>query len=220
MEIKNNSLNVILLGMSGSGKGTQAQMLVDRYDLEYIGTGGLLRDFSKKDNVAAKKLKIELSEGRLAPTWLPFYLWMDKLASVSENKGILFDGSPRKINEAILLEDVLKWYGRDNVKVVLIEVSEEESYKRLISRGMCLKCGKSDNIESDNTGLDCKHCDGKMDVRPEDTPDAIKTRIEWFAKEVSRVVEFYEKQGNLIKIDGGQSVEKVSEDIIKAIESK
>ena len=220
MESNKNPLNIILLGMSGSGKGTQAKILVERYNLEYIGTGELLRDFAERDNVAARKLKIELEDGNLAPTWLPFYLWMDRLANIPEDKGILFDGSPRKINEAILLEDVLNWYGRDNVKVVLIDVSGEESYKRLINRRTCKKCGKSDYVSPEQGEVICGHCGGVMTIRPEDNPEAIKRRIKWFKNEVSQVVEFYEKKGKLFRVDGDQPVDKVAEDIKRVIEAE
>ncbi len=213
-----NPLNIILLGISGSGKGTQAKFLCQRYGLEYIGTGDLLRTFAKKDNPASRKLKKDLSEGKLAPTWLPFYLWMDKLVEVDEKKGILFDGSPRKIHEAELLDEVLDWYDRKNIKVILIDVSEKEVFKRLINRRTCQSCKKSAYVSQNQGDSICEYCGGVMHTRPEDNPDAIKKRIEWFKKEVSQVIDFYKKKGMLIKVNGDQPKEKVFEDIINAIE--
>ena len=218
MEEQKKPLNIVLLGISGSGKGTQAKVLYEKYNLEYIGTGNLLREFSNEDNVAAKRLKKELAEGRLAPTWLPFYLWMDKLAHVSEDKGVLFDGSPRKLSEAQLLTDVLDWYQRDNLKAILIEISEEESFKRLINRRTCGKCKKSAYVEKEKEEAICDYCGGLMDIRPEDNPESIKTRIKWFKEEVSQVIQFFEKHGKLIRINGNQPIVKVSEDIIRALE--
>ncbi|MBI3671270.1 nucleoside monophosphate kinase [Candidatus Azambacteria bacterium] len=218
MNEEQKPLNIILLGISGSGKGTQGGILRERYNLEYIGTGDLLRQFSKEDNAVARRMKQELAEGKLVPTWLPFYLWMNKLAHVSEKKGVLFDGSPRKIMEAELLEDVLDWYGRSNIKAILIDVSPEESFRRLINRRTCEKCGKSAYISQEKTEAICEYCGGVMRIRPEDNPEAIKTRIKWFHDEVSQVIDFFEKKGQLIRINGDQSVDDVTKDMIKAIE--
>jgi len=215
---KDHPLNIILLGISGSGKGTQAKMLCEKYNLEYIGTGDMLRKFAKEENAAARKLKEELDIGHLVPTWVPFYLWMDRLVNVPEEKGVLFDGSPRKIGEAELLSDVLFWYGRKNIKAILIDVPEEEIMQRLLNRRTCAKCGKSAYVAPEEKSTVCGHCGGEMKIRPEDNPDAIKKRIEWFNHEVQEVIHFYDIHGEIIRINGNQPIDKVSEDIVKALE--
>ncbi|MEK7487918.1 MAG: nucleoside monophosphate kinase, partial [Patescibacteria group bacterium] len=73
-------LNLIILGRSGSGKGTQAQILSHEFNLEYIGTGDLLRKFSERENAAAHRMKETMAQGKLAPSWMPFFIWMEKLA--------------------------------------------------------------------------------------------------------------------------------------------
>ena len=145
---------------------------------------------------------------------------MKKLLNTPEDKGILFDGSPRKIQEAEILEDVLEWYGRRNIKVILIDLSDEESFRRLMSRRTCEKCGKSAYIELEEAEVVCGHCGGIMRIRVEDNPESIKARIKWFYDEVSQVIDFFEKKGELIRINGNQSIDDVTKDIISSIEKK
>lgn len=220
MESDNNKkpLNIIVLGRSGSGKGTQAKLLCERYNLEYIGTGALLREFAERDNIASKKVKRELAEGKLVPTWVAFFLWMEKLSQVSEDKGVLFDGSPRKVGEAELLGSVLEWYGRNNLKVILVDISREEAIKRMINRRMCARCGRSFYADSDQKDIKCDNCGGNMIMRPEDNPEAIEKRLNWFDEEVSKSINFYEKQGVLVRVNGERPIEEVFQSIVSALE--
>lgn len=211
-------LNIIVLGRSGSGKGTQAKLLCDKFSLEYIGTGVILRDFAERDNIASKKVKRDLAEGKLVPTWMAFFLWMEKLSQTPEDKGVLFDGSPRKLSEAELLGDVLEWYDRNLVRVVLIDISREEAIKRMINRRVCSKCGRSFYVSHDSGDVKCAYCGGDMMIRPEDNPQAIEKRLNWFDDEVSKSIDYYEKKGILIRINGEQPIEKVFQDMISAIE--
>ncbi len=219
MENQKKPLNIILLGISGSGKGTQAKKLIERFNLKYIGTGELLRNFSQKDNFAARKIRDELKKGNLAPTWFAFYLWLDELVSVPEDQGVIFDGSPRKMQEAEFIDEVLEWYERDNVKVLFIEVSEEEVLRRISKRRVCEGCGKNFIVNDPNEqNLICEECGGKLVVRMEDQDkNAIRRRLEWFKKEVMPVVEHYKKKGNLIVINGEQSIDDVFAEILSKL---
>ncbi|MBI1755355.1 nucleoside monophosphate kinase, partial [Candidatus Azambacteria bacterium] len=172
-------LNIILLGRSGSGKGTQAKLLVKEFGLEYIGTGDLLRAYSERDNTLARRLKETLAQGKLAPSWMPFFVWMEKLAYSDLKKGVLFDGSPRKIAEAKMLDEVLEWFGRTNVKVLLIDVPREVAKKRLLNRSVCAQCGKGVYTGGEN-GKRCLYCGGNVITRAEDNPAGINARLAWY----------------------------------------
>ncbi len=213
--MENEPLNIIILGRSGSGKGTQAKLLVDAFHLEYIGTGNLLRTFSERDNVAAKCVKRMLGAGELVPSWLPFFVWMEKLAYSDEQKGMLFDGSPRKLEEAKILDEVLAWFGRAKVKVILIDVSREEVYQRLMKRRICSQCGRGADFEDEHINAkQCHYCYGSLTVRMEDNPEGIKTRLDWFDEHVVPVIEHYKKKGNLIEINGLQDPETTHKEIL------
>ena len=213
--MEHETQNLIMLGRSGSGKGTQAKLLVDEFNLEYLGTGDLLRAFTERGNPAAIKLKEVLMSGKLVPSWLAFFVWMEKLAYTNIHKGLFFDGSPRKIEEALILDDVLEWFGRANMKVILVDISREEAYHRLINRRVCSQCGKG--AYAQDAGAKCKYCHGELTTRMEDSPDAINVRLDWFDEQVVPVIEHYEKKGNLVRVSGMQSPEEVHQEVLKAL---
>ncbi len=217
-EMDNEPLNIIMLGRSGCGKGTQAKFLVDAFHLEYIGTGSSLRTFAERDNTAAHHLKEMLATGNLVPSWLAFFVWMERLTYSDVYKGVLFDGSPRKLEEAKMLDEVLEWFGRKKVKVILIDISREEAVKRLMKRRICSKCGKGAYLDDQHSNTtQCHYCYGELTVRMEDNPEGIKTRLNWFDDEVIESVEFYKNKGKLIVVNGEQSPEDVQKEILNKL---
>jgi len=215
-------LILILLGKSGSGKGTQVDLLREKLKLDFLGTGALLRERKKTEDFSGKKISAVIDSGGIVPAPVVFKLWMEKFEAFKNRgdfNGVILDGSPRKLREAWLMEDALKWFEWDkNIKVMVIDISDEEAIKRIGKRKICSKCG---NIVVVPTGEEmdiCAKCGGDLVVRPEDTVEGTKKRLEWFREEVGETVKFYEDQGMLIKINGEQSVEAVFNDIMKEIE--
>ncbi len=157
-------------------------------------------------------------------TPIPFKLWMDSFEEIKnrdgEFNGLIMDGSPRKIKEAWLLEDALKWYEWDKrVKAILIDISEEEAIARLTKRKICPQCNNIVIFSKDNPDIDnCPQCGATLVRRPEDTPEGIKKRLAWFEEEVGQTIKYYEEKNMLIRINGEQDVEAVYSDIIKAVE--
>ncbi|MFA5013595.1 MAG: nucleoside monophosphate kinase [Candidatus Paceibacterota bacterium] len=194
-------LIVTFLGKSGSGKGTQVKLLRDKFDLDYIGTGELLRERKKTSDFTGTKIAEVIDSGGISPTCVVFFLWMAKLEEFKKKtdfNGIVFDGSPRRIKEAYMLDEALEWYEWNNsVKVILIDISDEEVEKRMLLRAN----------------------EAGAEKRPEDSVEGIRKRLEWFKEEVGPVINYYEEKGKLIKINGEQTIEKVFEDILKAIEN-
>ena len=212
------------LGRAGCGKGTQAELLVDKFGLIYIGSGELLRQRTQQKDFTGKKTSQTMEKGELVPTSLIFQLWINRLEEIkkSENsnfKGIIFDGSPRKLIEAQLLEEALKWYEWDkNFRAILIDISREEAFNRLTKRRQCKGCGQLIPYLSHYKDLEkCDKCGGEIIVRQDDTPEAINTRLGLFEEEVVPVIEFYEKNGLLVKINGEQSIEDVQKEILEKI---
>ncbi len=226
---RKKSPTIILLGRSGSGKGTQANFLCERLGFRYIGTGELLRKLAREENFLGTKLKSVLARGDLAPTWLAFYVWLRELADLSPSHGIVFDGSPRMLREVKFLDEVFDWYERKNIKVILIDISREEAFRRLTSREICKECGKvapyrdvrepqsSNELKELNV---CDRCGGKLETRSDDDPEAVQNRMDWFEKEVLPVVEHYRKRGMLTVVKGEQDVEDMFKEIMKAISEK
>lgn len=217
-------LIIVLLGKSGSGKGTQVNLLAERYGLKKISSGEMLRNRKKQDDFTGKKLRAVLDSGGIAETCVIFKLWMDKLEEYKSDenlKGIIFDGSPRKIMEARSMDEALAWYEwNENVKIILIDISDEEIMKRVACRRVCGNgaCNYIPTPEQVKVMESCPACGAKLENRPEDTIEGTQKRLAWFKEEVEPVLDYYSKSDRLITINGEQPIEKVFEDIVKAIE--
>ncbi|MEK7078363.1 MAG: nucleoside monophosphate kinase [Patescibacteria group bacterium] len=186
-----NPRTIILLGRSGSGKGTQAKLLQEKLEpCLYVYTGDLFRELSEVETVAGKKVKEVLSIGGLPDEWLAAFLWQKSLVyNLKNNENIIIDGSPRRLDEAEEMDIVLKWLGRVDIKVMLIDITEDEAVTRLLKR-----------------------------ARNDDTEDSIRSRLQWFNTEAALALEYFEKSGRLIKINGLGAVEEVFDRIKQALD--
>lgn len=215
-------LVIIILGRPGSGKGTQAKLLVKKFDLEYFGGGDALRKRQKVNDFTGKKLTKVMRRGELAPSFVVSKLWIDALEKFKQKekfKGFVSDGVPRKTIQAELLDEGLTWYEWEKrKKVILIDISKKESLKRLTKRRICKYCKRLIPYIGEFKKLKkCDKCGGPLFIRRDDTPTAIKKRLEEFKKEVVLVLNNYKKQGKLITINGEQTIENVFKDVLKAI---
>lgn len=216
---------IIILGPPGSGKGTQAKLLVKKFGLEYFGSGNALRERRKVDDFTGKKLIEVMKMGEWVPDFVISKLWMDKLEEFKQKRkfnGLVSDGSPRKILEAKLFDEALNWYEwQENPKALFINISRKESFNRLTKRRQCEKCGRLIPWIREFKKLKrCDKCGGDLIARKDDKPEAIKKRSEEFKEKTIPVINYYKKQGRLIEINGERSIEKVFKDILKALKIK
>ncbi len=210
----------ILIGPPGSGKGTQAKLLAERFDLKYLGSGDTLRKRIKKPDFTGEKLAKVLEEGSLAPSFVVIKLLLDELEKFKEEKGfkgVVLDGWTRILSEAVFLDEALSWYGWDrDTKAVFIRISPEESYNRLTKRRQCKKCGNIIPWVGEFKEIErCNKCEGELATRIDDNSDSIKRRLEEFEKETVPALEYYRKKEKLFEVDGERSIEKVFEDVLK-----
>ena len=214
-------LNFTLIGRSGSGKGTQAKLLIERFgNLFYVYTGDLFRDLAKANTDTGKRIKKIIKEGGLPFDELATTLWMYKIAyNAKENQGILFDGSPRRLDEAKVIDEFMEFLERkENTYNILLDISREEAFNRLIKRRICKKCERLIPWVGEFKKLKvCDKCGGELITRPDDSSKAINNRLDFYDKRVTEVVDYYKKQNRLIEINGEQSIEDVFQDILKAI---
>lgn len=208
---------IILFGRSGCGKGTQAKLLQKEFGFDYLSSGDLLRERMKENDFSGRKLKKILDRGDRAPTFLMFQVWVDKIREIKNKpdlKGLIIDGSPRSVLEAELMDHTFEWYEWSDVKVILLDISDEEAFNRLSKRRICQKCGRLIPWLGEFKNLKrCDKCGGELKARFDDRPEAIRARLDYFKKDVQPVVDYYEKQGRLIRINGEQSIEEVYRDI-------
>jgi len=213
---------IILLGISGSGKGTQAKLLVEKLGLDYIGTGDLLRRRREIDDFTGRKIGKILDSGKFVPDVSMVRVWIDiweKLKNRELFKGFVLDGAPRKLLEAQLIDQALAWYEwEEYFHVLCIDISEEEATLRLLNRRMCVGCKKIIPYVGEYKNLGkCDTCGGELVKRPDDTPDAVASRIAEYRERVVPVITYYEKSNCLVRINGEQGIEDVHADIIKAL---
>ncbi|MDD5696445.1 MAG: nucleoside monophosphate kinase [Candidatus Pacebacteria bacterium] len=218
--MQNNPSIIIILGKSGSGKGTQVELLRQKMGLDYMGSGDLLRGRKTMDDFTGRKISQTIDNGGIVATPVIFHLWMKRFEELKKKpdfKGAILDGSPRKLKEAYLLEEALEWFEWDkNVKILLVDISDEEVIKRIKKRRICGQCKEILIFEE---GMEkCPKCgSAELLKRPDDELEGVKKRLAWFQEEVVPVIDYYKEKGELIVVNGEQPIEKVFEDILKAL---
>ena len=214
-------LNFTLIGRSGSGKGTQAKLLMKEFgDFCYISTGDLFRDLAKADTATSKKIQKIMNKGGLPFDDMATTLWMHKFAyNLKEEQGLMLDGAPRRVNEAKSFDRYLDFLERkDTTFNLLIDISRDEASGRLLKRRICKDCGRLIPWVGEFKELKkCDKCEGELITRPDDTVEAIKNRLDYYDERVSEVVEYYEQQNRLTRINGEQSIEDVFAEILSKI---
>lgn len=211
------NMNILLIGPQGSGKGTQAEKLVEKSGLFYVEMGGILRDAAKTNPTIDRLINIE---GKLVPDNVALSLVIDKIEKENPTKdGIIFDGFPRSVAQYEMLSSWLLESGKKINVAILIDIPDEESVKRLSARRKCGECGKIWNLvtqpkpPSENK---CE-CGGDLVQRKDDTPEVIKERLNAYHSTTDKLVQLLEQKRILIKIDGTKSIEDVTGDIVGSL---
>ena len=208
-------MNIILLGAPGAGKGTQAELLVNKLSIPAISTGNMLREAMANGTELGKKAKKYMDDGLLVPDELILGIVADRVARPDCQKGFILDGVPRTLAQAQALEDM----GVKIDHVVSIEVDDGEIEGRMTGRRVCAKCGASYHITANppkTEGL-CDLCGGELVTRKDDAPETVRRRLEVYHSTTEVLKDFYGKLGRLRLVNGSQSIEGANEDILKAI---
>jgi adenylate kinase len=213
-------MNILLIGPQGSGKGTQAKILVERFGFFSFEMGGFLRELAKTNPEIAK---IQNEKGKLVPDDMFFFALKELLGEkIISKKGILLDGFPRKISQYEMLKNWFEQQGEKLDIAFLIDISEEETLRRLSARRTCKICGRVWNLfTSPKPPAENKcECGGELYQRKDDTPEAIKKRLQEYSRETKPLINVLEKEGILIRINGERPIKTISRDLVKAIEGK
>ncbi len=216
-------MNIIILGPQGSGKGTQAELLAKKFKLEHIDMGRYLREAASLKTSLGREIneiiniKKELVSDRILKKVVEI-----KLKELPREQGIVFDGVPRNKNQLVYVEEVITEVGRKINLVIALDLSEAESIERIATRRVCSQCKKAYILGKDQeakSGI-CSQCGGLVVQRVDDTPEGVKKRLRIFKEETLPIINYYQKQDKLIKIDGDQSIEKVFQSIVKKIDQE
>lgn len=181
---------LIFLGPPGSGKGTQAKTLADTWSLPHISTGDILRQALKDKTPLGIKAQSYMDRGELVPDKLVEDMVSDRLSQPDTNSGWLLDGFPRTVNQALFLEELLRKLSHNGEKVINLEVPDDVVVERLLERG-----------------------------RKDDAEEVIRRRLEVYRNETKPLINYYSDRQRLLKVNGNQSQEEVTDEIKKVIAS-
>jgi adenylate kinase len=208
-------LVIILAGLSGSGKGTQAELLTKKFGFDYIVIGDLLREEASKNTELGKKINEIINiKGGLVPDYIAFQLIKNKISKTPKGKIILIDGYPRTLNQTKDLDRILRELGKINLVVLNIKISDEVAISRLTKRLVCPKCGA---IYKGNGIKNCLKCGAKLIKREDDTPERIRKRLEWAHKDLDLVINLYKTRGVLIDLDGERALDVIHREIVESL---
>ena len=206
-------MNLIILGPPASGKGTQAKMLAERFNLKHISSGDILRA-----NSGNPKIRKYLENGSLVPDEIVFDFLKREMEDLEGKEGFILDGFPRTIKQAEMLDSFLKEKGMEIDRVIYLDVKDEEVIKRVSGRRVCPKCGATFNVYFAPPKIEgvCDRCKGRLIQREDDREEVVKKRLEIFKKETLPLLEYY--KGKVITINGNRGISEIFGDICKALE--
>lgn len=204
---------IIMLGAPGTGKGTIGNEICKKYNLEHVATGDIFRDEIKRQTELGKKANEYMSKGELVPDEVTIGMVKGKLENLNN---VLLDGFPRTIMQAESLKEILSNKGEQITAVINLVVPDEDLIKRTASRIICSnkECGASYNtifMPPKQEGI-CDKCGEKLIKRKDDEPETIKERLEVYYKNTKPLIEYYEKENLLEKIEINIYSETTKED--------
>jgi adenylate kinase len=212
-------LNLILLGPPGAGKGTQAQRLVEDFELPYYATGDILRQAVTEETEVGKEAKSFMESGDLVPDELICKVIMERIDRPEAEDGFLLDGFPRNLEQAEVLEGALERRGRDLTAALMIEAPDEDVIRRLSGRRICVKNQHLYHVEFDPPKREgvCDQDGSRLIQRDDDKPETVKKRLGVYHEQTKPLAEHYEKTGLLRRFDGTRKPTEVHDHIRAAV---
>ena len=212
-------MDIVLFGPPGAGKGTQAQRLSSRLGIPQISTGDLMRAERKAGTELGRRFDEYMREGKLVPDELVGELLRQRLEQPDATGGAIFDGYPRTVPQAELLERLLAERGRKVDVVVALEVPLEELVDRITGRRMCGSCGQVYHVRYNPPPPSgrCGRCGGELVQRPDDTEEVVRTRYEEYRRKTEPVLQWYRERGLVREVNGVGSLDEVAAGIDAAL---
>jgi|YNPNPStandDraft_1061719.scaffolds.fasta_scaffold02564_6 adenylate kinase len=209
---------IVLIGPPGSGKGTQAAKLQDALGLPHVASGDLFREHLKQETELGLQARRYMERGELVPDQITIAMVMGRLAQPDCAGGALLDGFPRTIGQAEALERSLADEGHRLCRVLYITVPDEVLVERISGRRICRLCEESYHVRFNpprQPGV-CDKDGGELYQRDDDRPETVRKRLEVYQQQTRPLVDYYRRQGLLVEINGDQSIEQVTADLLAA----
>jgi len=199
-----SELNLILFGPPGAGKGTQAERLEADFQLPFISTGDMLRNNVKDKTDLGREAKQYMDAGDLVPDGVIVAMAAERLQEDDARDGFILDGFPRTNEQADALDKQLSELGRRVTAALLIDVPDEEVVRRLAGRRLCVKAGHNYHVEFDPPKRDgiCDQDGSRLIQRDDDTPEVIRNRLQVYHDQTEPLIDYYDEQGLMRRIDG------------------
>ena len=212
-------MNLLLFGAPGSGKGTQAEFLKDKYGIPQLSTGDIFRAEAAKGTELGRRVDAIMKSGELVPDDLTIEIVRRRLQESDCEKGCIFDGFPRTIPQAQALDHLMAELGRRFDRALFLQAPAEELIARLSNRLTCPTCGRTYNrLTNPPPGNLCPVDGTPLVQRKDDTEETARTRVDVYLKNTMPVIDYYRAKGLVSEIDALQPIEQVREEIEKAIE--
>ncbi|MFC7442641.1 adenylate kinase [Laceyella putida] len=212
-------MNIVLMGLPGAGKGTQASRILEELKIPHISTGDMFRAAVKEETPLGLEAKSYMDRGQLVPDRVTIGIVRERLGKDDCANGFLLDGFPRTVPQAEALDELTKELHRAIDFVLYIEVSEDELLKRLTGRRICRDCGASYHVvfaPSKKEGV-CDRCGGELYQRADDSAETVHERLKVNLEQTRHLLQYYESTGKLHRVNGEQPIERVTEQILSLI---
>lgn len=213
-------MRLILLGPPGAGKGTQAKMLMEKYQIPQISTGDILRQAVKEKTPLGAEARVYMDRGALVPDQVIIGIIRERLQKPDCKRGYILDGFPRTVIQAEALRETLAGMGFYLDHVLSVEVMEEELIRRLSGRRTCKSCGEVYHIiygPPKRNGV-CDKCGGELYQRDDDKEETIKRRLRVYQAETTPLIDYYKERGLLREIAGRGEIREIFERICRVLE--
>jgi adenylate kinase len=208
-------MQLILLGAPGAGKGTQAKIIMEKYNIPQISNGEILRQHVHDLTDLGKKAKSIMEKGQLVSDKIVLEMVEHRLSQSDCQRGFILDGFPRTIPQAEGLDKIVQKLHIPDLKVIEIYVADKTIIQRLTSRRICSVCGKDYNLNLNPPPPDniCTRCGGKIIQRDDDKEETILNRLKVYKKQTRPLIEFYQKKGDFYQVDGEKEIADIFKDI-------
>ena len=213
-------MRIVLLGSPGSGKGTQATKIVEKFGIPHISTGDIFRKHIRENDFIGKVSKKYIDKGLLVPDEMTLQIVEDRFLEDDCQNGFLLDGFPRNLVQAEALYVQLEECGKKLDAVINLSVTDETIISRMSGRRVCTSCGTPYNLSFYQPTVEniCDSCGGKLMIRPDDNVETVINRLKVYNKETQPLIEYYKGKNILISVNGEQDAEVVFNDICSALE--
>lgn len=213
-------MKIIMLGAPGAGKGTQAKMIADKYEIPHISTGDIFRANIKNGTELGMEAKKYMDQGLLVPDELTVKILLDRVANEDCKNGYVLDGFPRTIPQAEVLDQALTELNEKIDFAIDVDVPDENIVKRMSGRRACLSCGATYHIEHippKQEGI-CDRCGKELILRDDDQPETVSNRLKVYHEQTQPLIEFYQAKGVLRSVSGTKPMEEVFDSIVEILE--